>query len=467
MQSNRISNFVLKIFNCDHTLVKRIIHRLRHLLSFLGLSHSPRKASIHIPGVFCVLPWIHRFTNVQGEIEVCCVAPGSRIPGQDGKPIHILDGLRDEEILNTPYMKQLRKNMLEGQWTPICKRCQITEASGGTTRRISENSTYRHLIPQLINQTDDDGTLHYPQVRYLDLRLGNHCNLTCRMCGPQASKLWIDAYNELQPQAHQLSESELSDLQKVNWVNNDSVWEIFKEQIPHLDRLHFAGGEPLIIPEMVDALKFCVESGHSHHIALSYNTNLTKLPDHVTSLWTHFKHVSLQCSIDGYGRLNDYIRRPSRWRDIDRNLREVDRHFSDWKIKYAFVSTTVQVYNVLSLNELYSYLRTEFEHILPLPNLIPLYEPEYLSIQTLPLNIKNLARERLLQEKEHRMYVEQKNRIGWLLENIDSTIDFMCLENLNNQTDNFLEFNRNSDKRFGDNLEAVAPELVSLWDKVK
>ena len=453
------------MLKCVYMLMKRIINRFRRLFSFLLRSNSSRQTSIQISRAFCVLPWLHRFTNVQGEIEVCCVAPGSHIPDQDGKRIHILDGLRDEEILNIPYLKQLRKNMLDGKWAPICKRCQITEEAGGTSRRVSENYSYQHSIPQLLNQTGDDGTLHNPKVRYIDLRLGNHCNLTCRMCGPQASRLWVDVYNELQPQAHRLSESELADLQKVNWVNDYSVWEIFKEQVPHLDRIHFAGGEPLIIPEMIDALKFCVESGHAHHIELSYNTNLTKLPSLVTSLWTNFKQITLQCSIDGHGRLNDYIRRPSRWRDIDRNLREVDRHFNDWNMKYAFLGTTVQVYNILSLGELYNYLRGEFEHILPLPNLIPLYEPEYLSIQTLPLNIKSLAQERLLREKANSLYVKQKNRIGWLLENIDSTIDFMYQEDLVNQRDNFLAFTRNSDRRFGDNLEAVAPELVSLLEQ--
>ena len=37
-----------------------------------------------IPKTFCVLPWIHRFTNIGGEIQVCCTS-------EEYNSSHVLD----------------------------------------------------------------------------------------------------------------------------------------------------------------------------------------------------------------------------------------------------------------------------------------------------------------------------------------------------------------------------------------
>ena len=219
------------------------------------------------------------------------------------------------------------------------------------------------------------------------------------------------------------------------------------------------------MPEMLRILELCVELRHSQKIALSYNTNLTTLPKRVKTLWPHFRSVNLYCSIDGYGRLNEYIRRPSRWSEIDRNLHEVDQNFRQWKMKSVFISATVQNYNILDLDGLYGYLRSRFDNILPLPNLVPLYEPKYLCVQSLPTRIKDLAREKLLKEKTHKEYLSRQNELSWLLDNIDSTINFMYQDDLSHNLDDFRTFTRNSDRKFGDDLTKVAPELVSLLEK--
>lgn len=32
------------------------------------------QAGDRISSTFCVLPWMHRFTNIGGEVQVCCVS---------------------------------------------------------------------------------------------------------------------------------------------------------------------------------------------------------------------------------------------------------------------------------------------------------------------------------------------------------------------------------------------------------
>ena len=59
----------------------------------------------------------------------------------------------------------------------------------------------------------------------------------------------------------------------------------------------------------------------------------------------------------------------------------------------------MQMYNVLQLGELFDYLAGSFQHVMPAPVLIPLYEPAYLSIRVLPARVKEIARQRLLAER--------------------------------------------------------------------
>ena len=59
-----------------------------------------------------------------------------------------------------------------------------------------------------LSNTSEDGTIDTEKVplEYLDLRLGNLCNLKCRICSPSESSLWIDDFAELQRQQNNVVE---------------------------------------------------------------------------------------------------------------------------------------------------------------------------------------------------------------------------------------------------------------------
>ena len=263
---------------------------------------------------FCVVPWLHQHVNEEGAFTVCCVAEGKDnfLDGPSGRNLHIQDHPDEQALGNHPRLKELRRKMLNGEWDPICAICQRSEQASGESLRTGRNRRFRHHAARLYEQTEADGTWPNPQPVHLDMRLGNYCNLSCRMCGPLASKLWLDTYNRVQPAAYRIGEGEIAKLRQLDWVKDPTIWTAFRECMEHLESLHFAGGEPMMIPEMTQALEMCVESGHASHIELSYNTNLTLLPPRIPELWKSFKSVSVWCSVDGYGPLNEYIRRPSR-----------------------------------------------------------------------------------------------------------------------------------------------------------
>jgi MoaA/NifB/PqqE/SkfB family radical SAM enzyme len=234
------------------------------------------------------------------------------------------------------------------------------------------------------------------RVESRDYRLSNLCNLACLMCNPRSSSRWIADWNKVAQSRWVMGPVEMAELKGRDWHRSGAVLENFRRGLgPHLRHLHFAGGEPLLMPEMAEFLRACVDSGLSGGIELSYNTNLTRIPEVVKELWPRFGGVRLLCSVDAVGGLNDLIRYPSRWETIDRNLRDLDLNHRSYGVTEAFVSCTVQVANVFSLEPLFEYLAGNFSFVSRLPHLVDLHFPEYFSTQILPPDLKRRALEGL------------------------------------------------------------------------
>ena len=70
-------------------------------------------------------------------------------------------------------------------------------------------------------------------------------------------------------------------------------------------------------------MKYMVDSGHSKHIELQISTNLTNTKKDFYSLLPHFKSIIFLASIDGVGPIQEYMRYPSKWNQIESNLKKV------------------------------------------------------------------------------------------------------------------------------------------------
>lgn len=357
--------------------------------------------------------------------------------------------------MNAETMKELRLKMLKGEWSKYCTRCFEVEKNGGSSRRMIENAAHKELIPDLISSTAPDGTIPVA-FKSIDYRLGNKCNLQCRMCNPLSTERWIKDWNEVKTKNEQMSAELLSQCSTFTWPEDDCLTEEFRGKLKGVERIHFAGGEPLISPQMTKILKECISLGYSQQITISYNTNITILPKEVTELWKHFKEIKLLCSVDGYGVVNDYIRYPSRWDQIDRNLQFLDDNAAAFNISEILLSCTVQIYNVLYLNELFDYVK-KFKKIDPIINLINLHYPEYLSTQALPLPAKEIATARLkkiLEDLEQR-HISHEFHIS----NIYQAISYMNEADKTVNLISFKKFNATFDKKKNMKLSSSLKEL--------
>lgn len=345
---------------------------------------------------FCVLPWLHRFTNLGGEVQLCCTAedqPGSQLVTDDGTPIHVGSGLDEADVANCASLRRIRRAMLADAWPEACARCLANERAGSPSRRTHENARNAAEIPRILAETTPDGVAPV-RVTSRDYRFGNVCNLRCRMCHPRASLPLLAEFREVR--RGEFTRAELDAVRDYDWFRGEGFWDDFRRHCHTLDHLHFAGGEPLVIPEVARALDVCIAEGRASQIQLTFNTNVTKLPPAMLDRWPRFKGVVLALSLDGVGAVNDYVRHPARWATLARNLRTIDEHHARLNVTAAWVNTTVQVYNVLGLGDLVKYLHDHFGFIHPIPSLTPLSSPEYFDIRILPAPLKREATRRLL-----------------------------------------------------------------------
>ncbi|MGE3277000.1 MAG: twitch domain-containing radical SAM protein [Vicinamibacterales bacterium] len=343
---------------------------------------------------FCVYPWMHLFADEGGLMYPCCRSVGSKRPnvGDDGAPLHVQDADGIARGWNSAYMRTIRRDMLEGRRPVPCERCYMYDDLGMRSHRQDINDEYAGRVPEFVAATAADGSAPL-DLRSVDLRLGNVCNLRCRMCSPQSSKALIGEFAAAAriPPTHHVFDA----YRRMEWFVGDAFWDVFEKHTPHIERLHFAGGEPLIIPEMFDFLARLVRSGRAGGISLSYNTNLSVLPERVYELWPAFRSVRVTVSVDGAGPVNEFIRFPSDWSAIDRHIRALEADYDRLNLSGGLAfNTTVQIYNVLRLGDLLEYL-VDTTTRAEAPNLSVLSSPRHLSIQALTPALKAEAAARL------------------------------------------------------------------------
>jgi len=288
---------------------------------------------------FCVIPWIHMATRPNGDARLCCVTNASGaatgdhqvglVKKENGRPANF--GVDTPlSAWNNEYMRDVRTTMLEGKIPASCTKCFEEESNGVASKRIWEAYDWTNNgldIEKLISDTKEDGTVP-PIIRYLDLRLGHTCNLKCVMCSPHDSSRWVQDYEPMMAKTKsQIVINQINwDKDKFNnyWYEKPEFWDDVFEQIPHIEQLYFAGGEPLMIKEHKRFLEEIIKRGYNHKITLRYNSNGVLLDEEMIAIWTQFKKVKYSVSVDAVSDRNWYIRYPTNWDEIIKVLERLD-----------------------------------------------------------------------------------------------------------------------------------------------
>ncbi|MFS4459365.1 twitch domain-containing radical SAM protein [Bdellovibrio sp. HCB2-146] len=447
-----------------------------------------------ITPTFCILPWIHLSTRPNGHMRLCCTANASSagatndkqyggevgiLKTDSGKPAN-LGQTRLLDAWNGPYMRKVRQMMLNGEKPPSCLKCFKEESAGHRSKRIWETEYWSSRIDtkSLIEQTSPDGEVP-PQIAYIDLRLGTLCNLKCIMCSPHDSSRWVGDWNKLYPMVEnpQLKETiQWPQQGKVDgasytwFADNPSFWTDLQTQLPHLQQLYFAGGESTIIQEHYTLLEKCIAEGHASKIELRYNSNGLEMPEKIFELWKHFRRVRFHFSIDSIGEMNHYIRFPSDWAKIEKQLRRLDE--SEAHIEVT-VACAVQILNIYYIPDFIKWkLSQGYKKINPWPlgagliNFHFVYHPAHLNVKVLPPEFKKQVTEkyeefyRWLHENHPEPQRLEESEYG--IKRLKGLVKFMNSEDWSNRLPEFKEYIQHMDKIRNLNFGETFPEMKGL-----
>lgn len=395
---------------------------------------------------FCTLPWVNVSVDPDGSVKPCCVST-DYITKEDGTKYNLgYDKL--EDIYNSKSFVDIRQQMLDGKQVKGCTRCYEQEKVSDTSSRLS----YMHYkIP------DKSAIQKDIKIQYFDLRFGNLCNLKCRTCNPTASsqiaKEIIEIKNKEIGRFWPLDTADIND-----WYTTDIFRKNLESQIDTLSLLYLTGGEPTLNEENKKFLEKLVASNRNNKISIKISTNMTNLNKKFFELLDNFSSTIFFASIDGYKEIQEYLRYPSNWEQIDENVKQVISNG-----KYRLIPTPViQVGNLNKIVELFEYFESynrQYKKLVVSIDPILLEFPDQYNIKYLPKYYKMMCWERI-----ETWYNEKCSYQSPLFKKKLNGIKKKCLEDVDykNQIEKYKTMNSILDTHRNHHLSDVNPELYQL-----
>ena len=330
---------------------------------------------------FCVLPWVSLETSPIGTTRPCCLAE-DEIKDQDGNKYSLMT--TDLNVVhNSEYMRKLRQEFLDKKQPQTCRKCWNEERSGRTSKRMHTINRLEHIV------TDTEWTVDAKPLVFIDFKLGNICNLKCRICGSWSSSTF--AAEEVRFEGKESFHYQM--LKDGAWPRkNQRFWEDIDKLMDQVRYLEFTGGEPFMIQEHFALLERMVSKGIAHNVEIHYNTNGTHYPENAEEIWKHFKTVEVAFSIDDVDERFEYQRSNAVWAEVNTNMDRFEQLRERNTNIQLQVCSTVNVFNVMYLEGLANWIdKRSFDFVYW--NM--LHEAYYHSVGTLPERAKQIAIERL------------------------------------------------------------------------
>lgn len=258
---------------------------------------------------FCLAPWISIHTWPDGKTFPCCL-------WNSDDPVGNINENTLEEIWNSDKMKDARLKMLNGEEIESCKRCYHLENIGDGSYRQRINNLHSSKVTE-VDKTNVDGSLDDMKLYLWDVRLSNFCNFKCRSCGAELSSSWHSDTIKLGASLEQYPKA------VINVNDRASFMSMLEPHYEYVDEIYFAGGEPLLMPEHYTILEKLIELGRTD-VLIRYSTNFSKMnfgKKNIFDYWKHFSNIQLYISIDGVGKIGEYVRKGYNDLEFDNNIR--------------------------------------------------------------------------------------------------------------------------------------------------
>lgn len=330
-----------------------------------------------------------------------------RGPGFCCHPSKKYPGLDVNQWWNSEYRKQSVEKMKQGIKVDECSVCYQEEENNEISTRM------------VFNKKIDFSTSFKTLPKQMDLDLSNFCNLKCIMCSPSRSSQWAK--------------------DKGIFAENNGISNMTREEIDKicelsydLEFLQIQGGEPSIMPEYDYYFDFLKKNDIIKNIDLYTITNLTNLNTKFFKFLENFKKVTLGVSIDSHGLSNNYIRYPSNFEKIEKNLIKMNESTFDIQIVIA-----LQTLSMFNFDEFLNWLDKMHEIYKKNNKLFKIfvqkvYSPEELCVYNAPLELKK----KFIRDIETYFLNSNKlNRNHFFKIELKNTINQLSIDKNNNDID--------------------------------
>lgn len=401
---------------------------------------------------FCIMPWVHFHVTQYGTVTPCCQAPW-----QKEQAFGDINTQTIKEIWQGDKIKSFRKNMLEGKVDKRCEACFTREKNGFTSLRKVTNEKYKHKS-DLVLSTNKMGEIDNVMPVYFDIRFSNVCNLKCRICGPWSSSSWFSDAVKLG------MVKEDAKAMTYAFENKDLFFEQFREIIPNLEELYFAGGEPVMMEEHYTLLNLLIDHKRTN-VRLTYNTNFSgfkyKHYD-VFHLWKQFKTISIAASLDASERRGEFLRKNISWSDVVQNRQLILKELPHIEF---IVSATLNIYNLMHLPDFHK--EWVEQKLIMVEDFIPtlLVQPNALSVGILPNSFKDKATEKY---KLHYDWILTQSFVNeekhsYMLSQFQNILKVLSVSSESDMMELFRENSRAMDAVRVEKTLEIFPELSELF----
>ena len=283
-------------------------------------------------------------------------------------------------------MSDVRQQFLDGELPVGCAECDQTEqhnkVSGRQKQllkigvRLEQFEKTLASSPWVEEFSKGAATAQMPQDWQIDL--GNYCNGACVFCDPQSSSRLATEFKKI---------GIVSNTPLPNWTDDPVLVQQFIDTLtasPHIQYLHFIGGETLITPAFKIILKALIDAGLNRTATIGFTTNLGIWREDVVDLLKQFQGVNLGMSVESFKIINDYVRYPvclpTVFETMDRWLAVAREH--RWLTQFRITPTALTVGHMLGI---YEYA---WNHNIAIESCNFLNKPECLRPAVLPLEYR-------------------------------------------------------------------------------
>jgi len=284
--------------------------------------------------VFCTAPWTHTYISPQSERRLCCAsreqhsfqkqyidASNDKAYGEVTESKTALSDYQPDTLAehwNSPYMRDLRVKLMAGEEISQCDVCNKDLLSVSSYRKWFTGYLFQDKIQQCFDSTDETGFTTMEPISF-DYRFSNLCNFKCRMCGEQLSSSW-----ESEKKKHDLWSPKnqpfmITEVKTAMLNFQQTVVEPeFRDAVTRgiVEECYWVGGEPLMYDIHWWTLQEMVKNGSAKNCYLRYNSNLSRTRFNGVDLYDYlpqFKNWQMCASIDGTGKIGEYIRTGLKW----------------------------------------------------------------------------------------------------------------------------------------------------------